>query len=148
VSGENVAFVLVLVGPVLRRLARVPRLAAALVVLVAFAAMTRFEPSVLRACAMGACSMLALEEPIETYVLTSVVESASIEQPSRRTSPAQARTAPGRGRTTARPVIASVGAVLIAEPHTVTVIEMDDASAGDPHRFLRFSERDTAPALA
>jgi competence protein ComEC len=60
VSGENVAFVLVLVGPVLRRVARVPRLAAGLVVLVAFAAMTRFEPSVLRACAMAACSMLAL----------------------------------------------------------------------------------------
>lgn len=59
VSGENVAFVLVLVGPVLRRLPRRSRLGAALVVLVVFAATTRFEPSVLRAAGMAACALVA-----------------------------------------------------------------------------------------
>jgi competence protein ComEC len=60
VSGENVAFVLILTGPLLRRLPRFARLAAGLVVLVVFGTMTRWEPSVLRACAMAACSLLAL----------------------------------------------------------------------------------------
>ena len=60
VSGENVAFVLVLVGPLLRRLPRFGRLAAGLGVLLVFGTMTRWEPSVLRACAMAACSLLAL----------------------------------------------------------------------------------------
>jgi competence protein ComEC len=60
VSGENVAFVLVLVGPLIRRLARFGRLAAGLAVLVVFGTMTRWEPSVLRACAMAACSLLSL----------------------------------------------------------------------------------------
>jgi competence protein ComEC len=60
VSGENVAFVLALAGPVLRRLPRHVRFAGALVVLVLFGTMTRWEPSVLRACAMAACSLLAV----------------------------------------------------------------------------------------
>ena len=60
VSGENVAFVLALVGPGLRRLGRSPRLVATLAVLVVFGAMTRWEPSVLRACAMSACAVFAL----------------------------------------------------------------------------------------
>ena len=60
VSGENVAFVLILAGPLLRRLPRFGRLAAGIVVLVVFGTMTRWEPSVLRACAMAACSLLAL----------------------------------------------------------------------------------------
>ena len=60
VSGENVAFVLVLVGPALRRLPRFGRLAAGLGVLLVFGTMTRWEPSVLRACAMAGCSLLAL----------------------------------------------------------------------------------------
>jgi len=60
VSGENVAFVLVLVGPILRRLPRFSRLAAGLAVLLVFGTMTRWEPSVLRACAMASCSLLAL----------------------------------------------------------------------------------------
>ncbi|MGH9032897.1 MAG: ComEC/Rec2 family competence protein, partial [Acidimicrobiia bacterium] len=60
VSGANVAFVLVLVGPALRRLGLRGRLVGGLVVLVVFGTMTRWEPSVLRACAMAACSMTAL----------------------------------------------------------------------------------------
>ena len=60
VSGENVAFVLALVGPLLRRLplgGRARRWRC--VVVLVFAAMTRFEPSVLRASAMAAIALLA-----------------------------------------------------------------------------------------
>ena len=53
VSGENVAFVLTLASPLTRR----PRLSSRWVVtvgvIVAFGVVTRFEPSVLRACAMA-----------------------------------------------------------------------------------------------
>jgi competence protein ComEC len=59
VSGANVAFVLALVGPVLRRSSRTLRLLATGGVLLVFGAMTRFEPSVLRACAMAATAVLA-----------------------------------------------------------------------------------------
>jgi competence protein ComEC len=54
VSGQNVAFVLVVTGPVLRRLGLVGRFAGVLAVLAFFALLTRFEPSVLRATAMAA----------------------------------------------------------------------------------------------
>jgi competence protein ComEC len=60
VSGENVAFVLALVGPMLRRLPRSARLVATFAVLAVFGAMTRWEPSVLRAEAMVACAVVAL----------------------------------------------------------------------------------------
>jgi competence protein ComEC len=60
VSGANVAFVLALTRPLLRRLPLRAQLIAGLVVLVVFGTMTRWEPSVLRACAMAACSMAAL----------------------------------------------------------------------------------------
>jgi competence protein ComEC len=60
VSGENVAFVLALAGPVLRRLPRRARFVSAVFVLLLFGTMTRWEPSVLRACAMAACSLLAV----------------------------------------------------------------------------------------
>lgn len=60
VSGSNVAFVLALVGPLRRRGHRGIRLVIGVTVVVVFAAMTRFEPSVLRASAMAACSMVAL----------------------------------------------------------------------------------------
>jgi len=59
VSGANLAFVLALVGPLLRRLRRTPRLVATLAVLVVFGAMTRWEPSVLRAGAMVSVAVLA-----------------------------------------------------------------------------------------
>jgi len=54
VSGQNVAFVLALAGPVLRRLRLWPRLGVTLGVIFLFGVMTRFEPSVLRASAMAA----------------------------------------------------------------------------------------------
>jgi competence protein ComEC len=60
VSGANVAFVLALARPLLRRLPLRAQLVAGLTLLVVFGTMTRWEPSVLRACAMAACSMTAL----------------------------------------------------------------------------------------
>ena len=59
VSGENVAFVLALFGPVLRRLGFRGRFVAGLAVIVVFGTMTRWEPSVLRAVAMAGCAMFA-----------------------------------------------------------------------------------------
>lgn len=59
VSGENVAFVLALVGPLLRRCSLRGRLAIGLTVLVVFGCATRFEPSVLRAEVMAAFAMAA-----------------------------------------------------------------------------------------
>jgi competence protein ComEC len=59
VSGANVAFVLALGAPLLRRLRLGARTAVALAIVLVFAAMTRFEPSVLRASAMAAITLLA-----------------------------------------------------------------------------------------
>jgi competence protein ComEC len=59
VSGANVAFVLAIVGPVLRRLRLGSRLVGGLAVLVLFGTMTRWEPSVLRASAMAGIAMAA-----------------------------------------------------------------------------------------
>ena len=59
VSGENLAFVLVLAGPLLRRLAFRGRWAVTLLVVCGFALVTRFEPSVLRASAMAAVAVTA-----------------------------------------------------------------------------------------
>src|SRR5262249_45716190 len=53
VSGENVAFVLALVGPLLRRCSLRSRLLVGITVLVIFGCATRFEPSVLRAEVMA-----------------------------------------------------------------------------------------------
>ena len=53
VSGENVAFTLALFGPLLRRLPLGPRTVGAIAIVLLFAAMTRFEPSVLRASALS-----------------------------------------------------------------------------------------------
>lgn len=53
VSGQNVAFVLALAGPLLRRLRLWPRLLASAATIVLFAVMTRGEPSVLRASVMA-----------------------------------------------------------------------------------------------
>ena len=58
VSGQNVAFALAMVGPVLRRLRLWPRLLLTLGVIGLFGVMTRFEPSVLRASAMAALAAL------------------------------------------------------------------------------------------
>ena len=53
VSGQNVAFVLALVAPLTTRLRPGGRLVAVLVVLLIFAVLTRFEPSVMRAVTMA-----------------------------------------------------------------------------------------------
>ncbi len=59
VSGANVAFVLALAKPLLRRVGYRARGAIGVGVVLTFAAATRFEPSVLRAGAMAAVVMLA-----------------------------------------------------------------------------------------
>jgi competence protein ComEC len=59
VSGENVAFVLALFAPLLRRLGLRGRVLAALALLIAFGTMTRWEPSVLRAIAMAVLALVA-----------------------------------------------------------------------------------------
>jgi competence protein ComEC len=59
VSGENVAFVLALFAPLLARLGLRGRVVVAVVVLVCFGTMTRWEPSVLRAIAMAIIALLA-----------------------------------------------------------------------------------------
>ena len=59
VSGENVAFVLALVGPILRRCSLRGRLVLGATVLIIFGCATRFEPSVLRAEVMAAFAMTA-----------------------------------------------------------------------------------------
>ncbi len=53
VSGQNVAFVLLLIGPVLSRLGPRARLVLIAAVLAQFGLMTRWEPSVMRAVAMA-----------------------------------------------------------------------------------------------
>jgi competence protein ComEC len=58
VSGQNVAFVLVLAGPLLRRMRLWPRALLGLAAISVFAVMTRLEPSVLRASAMAALALL------------------------------------------------------------------------------------------
>ena len=59
VSGANVTLALALVAPLLRRVALGGRLTGGLAVLVVFCAMTRFEPSVLRAAVMSGLALLA-----------------------------------------------------------------------------------------
>ena len=59
VSGENVAFVLALFAPLLRRFALRGRLFGGVAVLVFFGTMTRWEPSVLRAIAMAVIALVA-----------------------------------------------------------------------------------------
>jgi competence protein ComEC len=59
VSGANVAWTLAVVAPLRRRLPLAGRLVLGLAVVVVFCAMTRFEPSVLRASVMAAIVMAA-----------------------------------------------------------------------------------------
>jgi competence protein ComEC len=59
VSGQNVAFVLVLVSPISSRLGWRGRWVVTLVVIAVFGVVTRFEPSVLRASAMAAVAVTA-----------------------------------------------------------------------------------------
>lgn len=57
VSGSNVAFLLVLISPLTNRLGLGARWATTILVIAAFALVTRFEPSVLRASVMAAISV-------------------------------------------------------------------------------------------
>ena len=59
VSGQNMAFVLAITGPVLRRLGHRQRFVFVLAVLLLFATVTRFEPSVVRASVMTAVAAVA-----------------------------------------------------------------------------------------
>jgi competence protein ComEC len=59
VSGANVTLALAVAAPLLRRFGLVGRLAGGLTVLLVFSAMTRFEPSVLRAAVMSGLALLA-----------------------------------------------------------------------------------------
>lgn len=59
VSGQNVAFVLAVAAPFLRRLGLRARLAAAVPILLAFGTLTRWEPSVVRAVAMATLALFA-----------------------------------------------------------------------------------------
>jgi competence protein ComEC len=59
-SGQNIAFVLAGLGPLLRRLRPAWRLAATLAVIGWFVVLTRAEPSVVRAAAMAAIASVAL----------------------------------------------------------------------------------------
>lgn len=59
VSGQNVAFVLLVASPLLRRLGLRARFAAGAVLLVGFGVLTRWEPSVLRAVTMAGLALLA-----------------------------------------------------------------------------------------
>lgn len=59
VSGQNVAFVLVLAAPLTRRLRLAGRWTATLAIIGGFGVITRFEPSVLRASAMAAVAVTA-----------------------------------------------------------------------------------------
>ena len=71
VSGENVAFLLVVVSPVLGRLGLRARWVTTIAVIAWFALLTRFEPSVLRACAMAGLAATAtfLARPVSTVRL-------------------------------------------------------------------------------
>ena len=59
VSGENVAFLLIVAGPLLRRLGLRGRWMATVALVAWFALLTRFEPSVLRACSMAGLAATA-----------------------------------------------------------------------------------------
>lgn len=59
VSGENLAFVLALVSPLVGRMPRAGRLIGGIAVIVVFGTMTRWEPSVLRAATMAVLALLA-----------------------------------------------------------------------------------------
>jgi competence protein ComEC len=74
VSGQNVAFVLALASPLLSRLSLGSRLAAAVVVLVLFGFVTRWEPSVLRAEAMTGVALVAstLGRPVSALRLLAL----------------------------------------------------------------------------
>jgi competence protein ComEC len=80
VSGSNVAFVLMLAAPVLRRLGLRGRWVATLALIAFFALVTRFEPSVLRASAMAAiaCSATGLGRPASRHRILALAVAAVV----------------------------------------------------------------------
>jgi competence protein ComEC len=80
VSGENLAFLLVLAGPVLRRLTLVPRFGVTVGLIAWFALLTRFEPSVVRAAAMGglAATAMVLGRPASTIRLLALAVAGMV----------------------------------------------------------------------
>ena len=80
VSGQNVAFVLAMIAPILQRLSRVSGFVVLSLVLAEFAVVTRGEPSVLRACllAMVAVGAKSLGYPSSTLRLLAVVVTALV----------------------------------------------------------------------
>jgi competence protein ComEC len=80
VSGQNVAFVLALLGPFLSRLRLGGRLAGGLAILVLFGTLTRWEPSVLRAVAMAGLTLLAaaLGRPASSLRILSLAVTALV----------------------------------------------------------------------
>jgi competence protein ComEC len=74
VSGENVAFVLALAGPLLRRLGLRGRWCATIALLAFFGLLTRWEPSVVRAEAMAAlaCTVSTMGRPTARLRLLSL----------------------------------------------------------------------------
>lgn len=80
VSGQNVAFVLAAAAPLLRPLGLRSRLAATVGLLVLFATVTRYEPSVLRATVMAglACLAFSLGRPGPTVRLLLMTVTALV----------------------------------------------------------------------
>ena len=78
VSGQNVAFVLVLAAPLLSRLGLRSRWLATVALIGFFALLTRFEPSVLRASAMAAiaCTAVGLGRPASTARVLALAVTA------------------------------------------------------------------------
>jgi competence protein ComEC len=78
VSGENLAFVMALAGPVLRRLGLRSRYVVTLGLVAWFALLTRFEPSVLRAAAMAAvaATSVVLARPASTIRMLALAVAA------------------------------------------------------------------------
>lgn len=78
VSGQNVAFVLILLGPLIRGLSLRSRKVAALVAIAWFVLVTRAEPSVLRAGAMASVSILGRERERRSAGLRTLGSSIAV----------------------------------------------------------------------
>ena len=77
VSGENVIFVVAVVTPLIARLGRRSRMLTLLAVLLLFAAVTRFEPSVLRATVMAMVATVSagVGRPIDAHLRLAMAVS-------------------------------------------------------------------------
>lgn len=80
VSGENIAFVLTLVSPLLRRLGFRARLIAGVGVLLFLGVLTRWEPSVVRALFMAGAALIAevLGRPISAVRSLAIAVTAAV----------------------------------------------------------------------